>query len=186
MRVLRVFVFEAFLKSSMQLQTTRSPRLLNGFRSFLVQKKVESLLVLFLLFPVHFCWAESTKNFQWSKRLCFFSCPNSKGGGKLISWCWGKYLKNQRYIARNQDCSKRISKSTGKVVTNQISAQSEHFCNMHAQKNKKPRNQIAYRRAWGRRRPRKELLLGCPRESTSTQPGHPYQQVSHPTDPFLA
>ena len=69
---LRVFVFEMFLKSSMQLQSTRSRRLLNGFWSFLMQKKVESLLALFLLFPVHFCWCESNENIKWSKMLCVF------------------------------------------------------------------------------------------------------------------
>ena len=72
MHYLCVFVFETFLKSPMQLQSTRSRRLLNGFWSFLVQNKVESLLVLFSLFPAHFCWCESNVNFQWNKKLCFF------------------------------------------------------------------------------------------------------------------
>ena len=79
-----IFVLEMFLNSYMQLQTTRSPRLLNGFWSFLLQKKVESLLVLFLLFPVHFCWVESTKNFQWSKRLCFFRAQIPKVEANLL------------------------------------------------------------------------------------------------------
>ena len=60
-----------FLKSSTQLQTTRSPRLLNGFWWFFVQNKVESLLVLFLLFPAHFYCVENNKTFDWSLKLCF-------------------------------------------------------------------------------------------------------------------
>ena len=38
---------------------------------FGAKKKVESLLVLFLLFPVHFCLVESNENVQSSKMLCF-------------------------------------------------------------------------------------------------------------------
>ena len=37
-----------------------------------MQNKIESLLVLFLLFQAHFCWDESNENFQWSKKLRFF------------------------------------------------------------------------------------------------------------------
>ena len=68
----RVFSFGCFLELGWHLQSTRSRRLLNGFWWFLVQNKVQSLLVLFLLFPVHFCWVENNENFQWSKKCCFF------------------------------------------------------------------------------------------------------------------
>jgi len=71
MRDLRVFVFEAFLKSSMQLQTTRSPRLLNGFGCFWMQNEEEVLLVLFLFSTVYFCWVENDENFDWSKKSPF-------------------------------------------------------------------------------------------------------------------
>ena len=50
-----VFGFGTFLKPSTQLQTTGSPRLLNGFRCFLVQNEGEILLDLFLSSTVHFC-----------------------------------------------------------------------------------------------------------------------------------
>ena len=80
----RVLVLGAFLKPTTQLQRTRSRRSLNRFWCFLVQNKVESLLVLFLLFPVHFCWVESTKNFQWSKRLCFFRAQIPKVEANLL------------------------------------------------------------------------------------------------------
>ena len=59
----RVFGFGTFLELAWHLQSTRSRRLLNWFWWFLVQNKVESLLVLFLLFPAHVCWGESNENF---------------------------------------------------------------------------------------------------------------------------
>ena len=45
---LRILVFGPFLKLAMHVQTTRSPRLFNGFQSFLVQNEAEVLLVSFL------------------------------------------------------------------------------------------------------------------------------------------
>ena len=68
-----VYVLGAFLKPPMQLQTTRSPRLLNGFRRFLMQNEEEILLVLFLFSTVHFCWGENDENFERSKKLFFCS-----------------------------------------------------------------------------------------------------------------
>ena len=67
-----VFSFGTFLELAQHLQSTRSRRLVNGFWWFWVQNKVESLLVLFLLFPTHFCWVENNKNFLWSKKCCVF------------------------------------------------------------------------------------------------------------------
>ena len=58
-----VFSFLIFLELAWHLQSTRSRRLVNGFRWFLMQNEAESLLVLFPLFPAHFCWAENNKNF---------------------------------------------------------------------------------------------------------------------------
>ena len=66
-----VFVFEIFLIPPMQLQTTCSPRLLNGFWCFLVQNEEEILFVLLLFFPVHFCWVEKHENFERSKNFGF-------------------------------------------------------------------------------------------------------------------
>ena len=68
----RVFGFGTFLELAWHLQSTRSRRLVNGFWWFLVQNEAESLLVLFLLFPAHFCWVENNKHFQRSQKWCFF------------------------------------------------------------------------------------------------------------------
>ena len=68
---LRVFVFGAFLKPPLQLQTTRSPRLLNGFWRFFMQSEEEVLLVSFLFSTVHFCWVENEENFERSKKTVF-------------------------------------------------------------------------------------------------------------------
>ena len=59
----RVFSFGTFWELALHLHPTRSRRLVNGFRYFLVQNEAESLLVLFPLFPAHFCWAENNKHF---------------------------------------------------------------------------------------------------------------------------
>ena len=59
-----VLVFDAFLKPPTQLQTTRSPRLLNGFWYFLVQNEEETSLVLFLISRVYFCWVETDEIFE--------------------------------------------------------------------------------------------------------------------------
>ena len=48
MSVLRILVFGPFLKLAKHVQTTRSPRLFNGFQCFLVQNEAEVLLVSFL------------------------------------------------------------------------------------------------------------------------------------------
>ena len=49
---LYAFLFlDIFFELAMHVQTTRSPRLLNGFWCFLVQNKGEVQLVLFLSFP---------------------------------------------------------------------------------------------------------------------------------------
>ena len=66
-----VFVFETVLQPPTQLQTTRSPRLLNGFWCFLVQNKEEVLPVSFLFSTDHFCWLENNKNFESSKKVRF-------------------------------------------------------------------------------------------------------------------
>ena len=67
-----VFGFGTFLELAWHLQSTRSRRLINSFGWFLVLNKAESLLVLFLLLPTHFCWVENSGNCQGSKKLCFF------------------------------------------------------------------------------------------------------------------
>ena len=65
------FRFWSFLETLTQLQTTRSPRLLNGFWCFLVQNEEEILLVLFLFSTVYFCWVENDENPDWSKKVGF-------------------------------------------------------------------------------------------------------------------
>ena len=116
MHDLRVFVFDTFLKSPMQLQTTRSPRLLNGFWCFLVQNEEEILLVLFLFSTVHFRWVENDENFERSKTLFFFFKflakkqvfhPSSPIGAHDLWWaiCLRKY-RNTHYWKYELFCSK--------------------------------------------------------------------------------
>ena len=78
MTKLRVFGFGTFLELRCHLQSTRSRRLVNEFWWFLVQNKIESLLVLFLLFPVHFRWVEINENVQWNKKLRVFLVQTPK------------------------------------------------------------------------------------------------------------
>ena len=66
-----VFSFGTFLELTWHLQSTRSRGLLNEFWCCLVQNKVESLLVLFLLFPAHFYCVENNKHFNRSLKLRF-------------------------------------------------------------------------------------------------------------------
>ena len=86
-----MYVFDTFLKPPMQLQTSRSPRLLNGFWCILVQNEEENLLVLFLYSTVRFCWVENDENFERRKKLfpakCFFcATPNWRSFAAGRSW----------------------------------------------------------------------------------------------------
>ena len=65
------FCFWNFFETTLQLQTTRSRRLFNGFWCFLMQNEEEILLVLFLFSTVHFCWVENDENFECSKKTVF-------------------------------------------------------------------------------------------------------------------
>ena len=66
-----VFVFETFFKSPMQLQSTRSRRLLNRIWWFLVQNEAESLFVLFSLFQHTFVELKTTKTLSEVKNAIF-------------------------------------------------------------------------------------------------------------------
>ena len=83
-RDLRVAVFSTFLKPACKLQSTRSPRLPNGFWWFLVQNEAETLLVLFLCFVYHFCFLESTENFERNLELSYFLAIFKKN----TEWHW--------------------------------------------------------------------------------------------------
>ena len=73
-RDLRVAVFSTFLKPACKLQSTRSPRLPNGFWWFFVQNKAETLLVLFLRFVYYFCLLQTGETFKRSLELRFSPC----------------------------------------------------------------------------------------------------------------
>ena len=68
-------VFSIFLKLAYKLQSTRSPRLTNGFCYFLVQTEAEVVLVLFLCFVSYFSLLETGGTFERSLELSFFSLP---------------------------------------------------------------------------------------------------------------
>ena len=149
----RVLVFGAFLKPTTQLQRTRSRRPLNRFWCFLVQNKVESLLVLFLLFQAHFCWDESNENVQWSKKLRFFlltflcsPSPTSHVGNP-----WGHRYRYGKY--RNMQYwdipSPHFFLVTFQVGGLQVSAQTEHsamWSSWAKKSSQRTRNGNAY---WG-------------------------------------
>ena len=71
-RYIGILGFGTFLELARHLQSTRSRRLLNGSWWFLVQNEAESLIVLFPLFPTHFCWVENNENVQGSQKCCVF------------------------------------------------------------------------------------------------------------------
>ena len=93
------YVLGAFLKPPMQLQTTRSPRLLNGFWYFFVQNKEEIFLVLFLFSTVHFCWVENDENFERSKKLFF---------AQVLFCTISKFLRPAAHELRRAICHKKL------------------------------------------------------------------------------
>ena len=62
--------FSTFLKLPCKLQSTRSPRLSNGFWWFLVQNEAGILLVSFLCSVSYFCLVQNDENFKRSLELC--------------------------------------------------------------------------------------------------------------------
>ena len=125
MRDLRVFVFEAFLKSSMQLQTTRSPRLLNRFECFWMQNEEEVLLVSFLFSTLHFYWVGNDENFVSSKKTEFLSSFFTNVIYLAIS---GYPTKNMKKQGNNGGkCLEMFfsSKRSSRNYTHQILANSE-------------------------------------------------------------
>ena len=137
-----------FLELVRKLQSTRSPKLTNWFWWFLVQNEAGVLLVSFRCSVYYFSLLTLVKNKQTlqekSRNLLlarFFAIhdlnPVFEVGYRTCGICI-------RIIARYLDMIKRICNTTGRVCAHQISSQSEHFGNMHAEKNVKPRNQITY------------------------------------------
>ena len=63
--------FSTFLKLPCKLQSTRSPRLSNGFWCFLVQNEAGTLLVSFLCSVSYFCLVQNNENFKRRLELCF-------------------------------------------------------------------------------------------------------------------
>ena len=124
---IRVFGFEYFLELVWHLQTTRSRRLVNGSWCFLVQNEVESLFVLFLLFPAQFRWVESNENFQWSKKLCFFLDQTPKMEANVLV----TILEKPPRISRNNDYTPILPPGKSKdllgVLAHQFSGQTEHL-----------------------------------------------------------
>ena len=80
-------VFGTFLESTCKLQSTRSPRLPNGFWWFLVQNKAEVLLVLFLRFVYYFCLLKTGETFKRSLELSFFLASFEKNTNGP-TWPW--------------------------------------------------------------------------------------------------
>ena len=139
-----VFGFGTFLKPSTQLQTTRSPRLLNGFRCFLVQNEGEILLVLFLSSTVHFCWVENNENFDSSKKVRFVQVffTNVVVSAKLE--CQQKMLGNP---GNNAYCRIRPPKTflyLLKPSPHQISRQTEQLAMCTSGARKCRRNEPTY------------------------------------------
>ena len=137
-----------FLKPSMQLQTTRSPRLLNGFCCFLVQNEEEVLLVSFLFSTAHFCWVENDENFDSSKKVSFVQVFFTNVGVSAELECQQKILENP---GNNAYCRIRPPQTflyLPKPTPHQISRQTEHLamCASGARKSASgTRNEPTYR-----------------------------------------
>ena len=128
--------FATFLDLVMRLQITRSLRLLNGFGWFLVRNEGVVLLVLFLYFTVLCLQVKWTKTLSVVWKVYFgeaisrtIDVLHTPVGCRPFPIC-------VRIIARYMEMVKRISNTTGKVYTHQIWSSSEHFGNIHAEKNK--------------------------------------------------
>ena len=89
-----VLVFLTFLKPPTQLQPTRSPRLLNGFWSFLVQKKLRVCLFCFFCFQYTFVELKAPKTFSEVKSCVFFRAQIPKVEGNLLVDAEGNTWKN--------------------------------------------------------------------------------------------
>ena len=128
-------VFGTLLKPLMKLQITRSLRLFNGFGWSLVQNEGVVLLVLFQYFTVLLLQVKWTKTLNVVWKVDFgeaisrtINVLHTPVGCRPTPIC-------ARIISRYTEMVKRISNTTGKVYTNQISSSSEHFGNIHAEKN---------------------------------------------------
>ena len=89
--------FSTFLKLPCKLQSTRSPRLSNGFWWFLVQNEAGILLVSFLCSVSYFCLVQNNENFKRRLELCF---PRTfcKHFGKTLVHHEGDGLRAGKYI----------------------------------------------------------------------------------------
>ena len=143
-----VLVFGTFLKPPTQLQTTRSPRLLNGFWCFLVQNEEEVLLVSFLFSTAHFCWVENDENFDSSKKVRFVQVFFTNVVVSAELECQQKMLENS---GNNAYCRIRPPETflyLPKLTPRQISRQTEHLamCTSGARKSASgTRNEPTYR-----------------------------------------
>ena len=121
------FSFWDFFKPPTQLQTTRSPRLLNGFWCFLVQNEEEVLLVSFLFSTDHFCWVENNENFDSSKKVRFVQVFFTNVVVSAELECQQKMLENP---GNNTYCRIRPPETflyLPKPTPHQISRQTEHL-----------------------------------------------------------
>ena len=145
---IRVFCFGTFLELAWHLQTTRSRRLVNGFWWFLMQNEVESLLVLFLLFPAQFRWVERNENFQWSKKLCFFLDQTPKMEANVLV----APVEKPPRISRNNEYTPILHPGKSKdllgVLAHQFSDQTEHLAMYSSGTSISVRNEPPYRRLW--------------------------------------
>ena len=146
-----------FSKSSMQLQTTRSPRLLNGFWCFFMQNEEEVLLVSFLFSTAHFCWVENDENFDSSKKVRFVQVFFTNVVVSAELECQQKMLENS---GNNAYCRIRPPETflyLPKPTPRQISRQTEHLAMCTSGARKCRRNEPSYP---GRRN------LGAPRAAS--------------------
>ena len=143
-----VFVLGALLKPPMQLQATRSPRLLNGFRHFFMQNEEEILLVLFLFSTVHFCWVENDENFDSSKKVYFYLVFFTNVGVSAELECQQEMLENPGINAYCRIRPPQTFLYLPKPTPHQISRQTEHLAMCTSRARKCRRNEPTYSRSW--------------------------------------
>ena len=90
--------FVTFLELVRKLQSTRSPKLSNGFWWCLVQNEAGVLLVSFLCFIYYFCLAEKDKNFKRRLELCFPACFFGIHTGVTNYWFSKSGMAHPRYL----------------------------------------------------------------------------------------
>ena len=120
--------FYTFLESTCKLQSTRSPKLPNGFWWFLVQNEAEVLLVLFLRFLYYFCLLKTGETFKRSLELGFFLASfekNTNCSNWLRSLPWSIRLEIYKIHRHTQPRMNFSCSYSQKVVANQFLADLE-------------------------------------------------------------